>query len=130
LAFFGANLFKVPAGGWIPLVIAACAFFVMATWRRGRELTQRHLNEDIEPLEDFVAGLDGNTYPRVPGTAVFMTASGPKTPPMLLHHLRHNRALHEQALLLTVHTQDVPRVPANERLQYEELGHGLYRLQL
>lgn len=130
LAFFGANLFKIPDGGWIPLLIAAGVFFIMGTWRRGRELMQRHLQEDIEPLDDFINGLDGNTYPRVPGTAVFMTASSPKTPPMLLHHLRHNRVLHEQVILLTVFTRDVPRVPAARRMECECLGHGIYKLNL
>ncbi|MDN5870214.1 MAG: potassium transporter Kup [Nitrococcus sp.] len=128
LAFFGANLFKIPDGGWIPLVIAGIAFFIMATWRRGRELMRAHLSEDLDPLEEFIDGLNENSYPRVKGTSVFMTASGPKTPPILRHHLRHNRVLHEQVVLLTVHTRDIPRVPAADRLVCKYLGHGIYKL--
>ncbi|MDN5862199.1 MAG: KUP/HAK/KT family potassium transporter, partial [Salinisphaera sp.] len=130
LAFFGANLFKIPDGGWIPLVIAGIAFFIMATWRRGRELVRGHLRDDTESLEDFIAGLDDENCPRVPGTAVFMTSSHMKTPPMLLHHLRHNRVLHKQVVLLTVYTRDAPRVPAAERMECEYLDHGFFRLRL
>lgn len=130
LAFFGANLFKIPDGGWIPLVVAGVVFFVMATWRRGRELTQTHLREDLEPLDDFTKSLGDSKYPRVPGTAVFLTTSRLNTPPMLMHHLRHNRVLHEQVLLLTVHTHDAPRVRASDRLEFEHLGHGITTLDV
>lgn len=130
LAFFTANLFKIPDGGWIPLVIAGMAFFVMATWRRGRELVRQHLRDDVQPLDEFIDNLDTSKHPRVSGTAVFMTGTGHKTPPMLLHHLRHNRALHEQVVLLTVYTQDVPRVPAAKRIEYEDLGHGFRKLHV
>ncbi|WP_123631626.1 KUP/HAK/KT family potassium transporter [Salinisphaera orenii] len=129
LAFFGANLFKVPDGGWYPLALAAAIFFLMATWRRGRELVGRQLREDTEPLEDFIAGLDDDAY-RIDGSAIFMTDAGPRTPPMLLHHLRHNRVLHEQVILLTVYTQDVPQVPAARRMEIEDLGRGFVRVQL
>ncbi|MBO9469103.1 potassium transporter Kup [Endozoicomonas sp. G2_2] len=130
LAFFGANLFKVPEGGWYPLVVAGAIFFIMGTWRRGRELVGRQLRGDTEPLEDFIESIEADTSKRIEGTAVFMTDAGKKTPPMLLHHLRHNRVLHEQVILLTVHTLDVPRVAAADRLKIENLGKGVYRLQV
>jgi KUP system potassium uptake protein len=129
LAFLGANLFKVPDGGWYPLLVAGVIFFIMGTWRRGRELVGRHLKADTEPLEDFIESIDDDAT-RIDGTAVFMTDSGTKTPPMLLHHLRHNRVLHRQVILLTVHTLDVPRVPAADRLKIEDLGKGVHRMQV
>jgi KUP system potassium uptake protein len=67
-----------------------------------------------EPLEDFIAGLDAEPPHRVPGTAVFMAGRPDGTPPMLHHHLAHNQVLHEQAVTLTVLTEEVPRVPAAE----------------
>src|SRR5699024_1381943 len=75
-------------------------------------------------------GLADSSYPRVAGTAVFLTTSRVNTPPMLMHHLRHNQVLHEQVILLTVHTHDVPRVRAAERLQAEDLGCGISRLDV
>lgn len=128
LSFFGANIFKIPDGGWYPLVVAALIFLLMATWRTGRTLVGRHLTDDNQPLERFVDNLDDDF--RIDGTAVFMTGAGTRTPPMLLHHLRHNRVLHRQVILLTVHTRDIPRVPAAERLTIDTLGHGIYRLQV
>ncbi|MFC3105393.1 potassium transporter Kup [Salinisphaera aquimarina] len=129
LAFLGANLFKIPDGGWYPLVVAAGMFFIMATWRRGRELVGRQLKGDTEPLDEFIASQDAKAQ-RIEGTAVFMTDAGTKTPPMLLHHLRHNRVLHQQVILLTVHTMDMPRVPAADRLKIEDMGSGFHRVQL
>lgn len=130
LSFLGANLFKVPDGGWYPLVVAGAIFFIMGTWRRGRELVGRQLRGDTEPLDDFIESIDEDASARIEGSAVFMTDAGSKTPPMLLHHLRHNRVLHEQVILLTVHTLDVPRVPAADRLKIEDLGKGVHRVQV
>jgi len=104
-------------------------FFIMGTWRRGRELVGRQLQSDTEPLDEFIESLDQLPM-RIDGTAVFMTEATSKTPPMLLHHLRHNRVLHEQVILLTVNTLDVPRVPAADRLEIDDLGHGVYRVQV
>lgn len=129
LAFLGANMFKVPEGGWYPLLVAGLIFFIMGTWRRGRDLVTAQLKDDTEPLDEFIDSRDSDTH-RIDGTAVFMTDEGTKTPPMLLHHLRHNRVLHEQVLFLTVHTMDVPRVPAADRLKIEDLGKGFQRLQV
>ncbi|WP_423820721.1 potassium transporter Kup [Salinisphaera sp. SPP-AMP-43] len=128
LSFFGANIFKIPGGGWYPLVVAALIFLLMATWRTGRALIGRHLTDDNQPLQRFVDNLEDDF--RIDGTAVFMTGAGTRTPPMLLHHLRHNRVLHRQVILLTVHTRDIPRVPAAERLTIDALGHGVYRMQV
>ncbi|AWN17123.1 Kup system potassium uptake protein [Salinisphaera sp. LB1] len=129
LSFFGANIFKIPDGGWYPLLVAALIFFIMATWRTGRELVGRHLDEETEPLDEFIQAHADESF-RVAGTAVFMTGATRKTPPMLLHHLRHNKVLHAQVILLTVHTRDVPRVAAAERMDIEDLGRGFYRMQL
>jgi KUP system potassium uptake protein len=47
---------------------------------------------------------------------------------MLLHHLEHNQVLHENVLLLTVKTEDVPRIPAADRLEIDDLGEGVHRV--
>lgn len=130
LPFFGANLLKIPHGGWFPVATAVVVFTIMATWRRGRELLRQRLTEDDEPLplEDFLEDLQSDDTIRVGGTAIFLTGSDAGTPPMLLHHLHHNRVLHKQVLLLTVRTEDAPRIPASERLDIDDLGQGVYRV--
>ena len=130
LPFFGANLLKIPHGGWFPVLTAALVFTLMATWRRGTELVRDRLTNHDEPLplDDFLARLKTDDTIRVSGTAIFLIGNETGTPPMLLHHLRHNRVLHKQVLLMTVRTEDVPRIPAADRLEIEELGQGLYRV--
>lgn len=130
LPFFAANLLKIPHGGWFPVLTAVVVCTLMATWRRGRELLRRRLTEDDEPmpLDEFLQGLEANNTIRVSGTAIFLTSNSSATPPMLLHHLHHNQVLHRQVLLLTVRTEDSPRIPAAERLEIESLGQGVYRV--
>jgi KUP system potassium uptake protein len=129
LAFFGATLLKIPTGGWYPLVIAGLIFTLMVTWRRGCRLLARQLQKNQQSLEEFVQSLQARPPIRVPGTAVFVTASDATTiPPILLHHLRHNQVLHQQVVLLRVETEEVPRVPAAERLEVAGLDPNLYRV--
>ena len=138
LPFFGANLLKVPHGGWFPVLTAVAMFTLMSTWLRGRELLSRRLRHDKEadednadesaPLEEFVRELADSATIRVEGTAIFLTGSDAGTLPMLHHHLQHNHVLHERVLLLTVRTEDSPRIPAAERLEIDDLGQGVYRV--
>jgi KUP system potassium uptake protein len=128
LLFLASNSLKIATGGWFPLLIGALIFIVMTTWARGRELLRHQLGRNTLPLDEFLAGLGAHPPIRVPGTAVFLTATLPKTPPMLVHHLRHNQVLHEQVLLLTVITEGVPHVSAGERLIVEDLDQGFHRV--
>jgi KUP system potassium uptake protein len=129
LAFFGATLLKIPDGGWYPLLIAGLIFTLMVTWRRGCRLLTRQLQTSQQPLEEFVENLRERPPIRIPGTAVFMTVSREAiVPPSLLHHLRHNRVLHEQVVLLRVDTEEIPSVPAAERLEIAGLDPNLYRV--
>jgi len=130
LAFLSANLVKFSEGAWFPLAIAAVAFTVMRTWRRGRELVRRGANQDSVRIEHFVDTITRETPLRVPGTAVFLTASNAYAPAALLHNLEHNRVLHERNVILSVETLDVPRAEREERLVLVELGHGFTRLTL
>ncbi len=128
LAFFGANMLKVPNGGWYALAVGALVFFVMITWREGRDLVKTRLRKETELLMLFLSRIAYDPPPRVPGTAVFMSDSGECTPPILLHHLEHNQSLHEQVLMLTVETQRVPWVSAADRLKVRNVGQGFWRV--
>jgi KUP system potassium uptake protein len=128
LSFFGANLLKVPDGGWYALAVGAFVFFVMMTWRKGRELLMAHLRKDTELLMLFLTRIASNPPVRVPGTGVFLTEAGGATPPILLHHLKHNQVLHERVVFLTVQTERVPWVKAAQRLEVKRLGQGVYRV--
>jgi KUP system potassium uptake protein len=129
LAFWGANIVKVPQGGWFPLVIAAVVFLVMVTWRKGRELLGMRLEEGALPLDLALA--DFQKYPRrVPGTAVFLHGNPTRVPPALLHNLKHNKVLHERVIFLRVEAQAVPHVPASDCVTVEPLVDGFTRVTL
>ncbi|MBI5163460.1 MAG: potassium transporter Kup [Magnetospirillum sp.] len=127
LGFLGANLLKIPEGGWVPLVIGALAFALMTTWRRGRVALATRLEAESMPLDLFLRQGGGNAV-RVSGTAIFMTGSADSVPLALLHNLKHNKALHERVVFLRVVAESVPRIPARDRLVVEGLAEGFYRV--
>jgi len=128
VSFFGANMLKIAAGGWFPLVAGGIVFTMMATWRRGREILAQRLEETGEPLDLFLLRIAADPPLRVPGTAVFLVKQIPGTPPQLLHHLAHTQVLHEQVVLLTVVTREVPRVTAAKRLEVFRLEQGFSKV--
>jgi KUP system potassium uptake protein len=128
LAFFAANLLKIEHGGWFPLLVAAAVYLVMATWHTGRLLVLERLHRQEVPLTSFFEHLSKQTPARVPGTAVFMTARGDGAPPILVHHLKHTKALHERVILLTVSIADTPQVAEADRLEMTPLSHGFWRV--
>jgi KUP system potassium uptake protein len=126
--FMGANLLKIGHGGWFPLAAGATVFTLMMTWRRGRLVLSSKLRGEKEPLEGFIEKLVAAPPHRVAGTAVFMAGSRQGTPSMLHHHLEHIQVLHEQVIILTVLTEEVPRVPAAERVEVTPLQMGFARV--
>ncbi|PSJ39841.1 potassium transporter Kup [Sphingomonas deserti] len=129
IAYFAANLTKVPDGGWFPLLIGLIAFTLLTTWARGRQLMLARMREASMPVEIFVKSA-ASSATRVPGTAVFMTTTPDGVPHALLHNLKHNKVLHDRVMLLTVKIEDVPFVEEGRRFDLTDLGSGFYRLVL
>ncbi|MGH8742237.1 MAG: KUP/HAK/KT family potassium transporter, partial [Burkholderiales bacterium] len=130
LAFLSATLLKIADGGWFPLVLGACVFAVMSTWRRGREALFARLRAASVPLEPFLKSLFTDPPQRVPGTAVFLTATPEVTPNALLHNLNHNKVLHERVIFLNVEIRDEPYVPQRERTTCQKLPEGCWRVRV
>jgi len=130
LAFWGANLHKIPAGGWFPLVIGAVVFALITTWKRGREILALRLRAGAIPFADFIEQVYTENPVRVQGTAVFMAGNPDSTPPALLNNWRHNRVLHSRVILLSVRTEEQPRVLRSEKVTIEDLGDGFYQVVL
>jgi len=130
LAFFGANIVKIVDGGWFPLVVGLFIFTLMSTWRVGRTILSSRLAEQGMTIEDFLRELANNRIPRVPGTAIFMSRNPEGVPTTLLHNIKHNKIVHKTVVLLTVETEDRPRLEKKERYEWAELGHGVYRLTI
>jgi len=127
LSFLGANILKIRSGGWVPLVIGVALFTMMTTWKRGRGILLERLKEITMPLDGFLESLALGSIPRVGGTAVFLTSESGGAPVVLLHHLKHNKVLHERVILLSIQTADMPEVPNAERLTVEPKSHGFVR---
>ena len=128
LAFFGANLLKLPEGGYIPLLLGLLIFGVMTTWHRGIEALRARLNEHPQDPAEFLARLQSGRVPRVPGTAVFLSGSEQPVPPLLVRHVAQFKALQETAVSLTVHFVEVPRVEEAERASVTRVAPELWHV--
>ena len=126
VVFFASNMLKLVAGGWFPIVIGIGMFLLMLTWTQGRRLLARKLREDAFPLDDFLKSVFIHPPIRVDGTAVFLSSEPGATPNALMHNLKHNKVLHEHNLFVTVKLHEVPRIPANERVELKALGNDCW----
>ncbi len=126
IPFLIANALKIKNGGWVPLAMAVGIYLLMTTWKRGREILAKRMLEKTVPLKMLLADLAAEPPIRVPGTAVFMYGTADGTPPALVHNLVHNKVLHEKVVFLTVITEDVPHVPAEERVTVKRSGKGFH----
>ncbi len=128
VAFFSANLVKIEEGGWFPLVVAGGVYTLMTTWNRGRARLSAIIRENTLPMDLFLQDVARRQPTRVPGTAVFLTSDPTGAPPVLLHHLKHNKVLHEKVMLMSVVTEEIPTVDLEERVECRELGQGFYQV--
>ena len=122
LTYFGANLTKVLHGGWLPLLIALIVATVMLTWQRGRTLVTERRTEMEGPLEPFIDWLHGDPVARVPGTAVFLHPSKQSTPLALRENATFNHVIHENVLIVSTTSENVPHIPDDERVELDHLG--------
>ncbi|MCE5334559.1 MAG: KUP/HAK/KT family potassium transporter [Desulfobacteraceae bacterium] len=127
-SFFGANLLKIFDGGWITLTIAAVVATALTTWRDGRAALAKIMAGSRLPVDTFLEDVARHKPIRVPGTAVFMSVSPLGIPISLLHHFKHNKVLHEQVVILSIRSADIPTVSDQNKVTLEELGQGFYRL--
>jgi KUP system potassium uptake protein len=128
LSFWGANMLRVPRGGWFPLVIATVVLAGMTTWSLGREILARRMAASTLPVEFFLADLADNPPRRTAGTGIFMARGADGTPPALLHTIQHFGAVPERVVILSVLTVQVPRYAPEQRIEVKQLGDGFHRV--
>lgn len=130
LAFFGANIPKIPHGGWFPLVVGAIVFAMLTTWFTGRRLVRERAGRGRTPLGEFIEGALEQDPKRVDGTAVYLFGVPGAAPPPLLYNFRSNHVFHDRVLAVNVVTDDVPRVHPVERVKETELADGVTQIEL
>jgi KUP system potassium uptake protein len=128
LAFLSSNLVKLGDGGWFPVAVALGVYALLSTWKRGRDALGEQILAASLPLELLLADLERRPLARVPGTAVFLSSAQGRAPPELLHHLKHNKVLHERVILVSIVTEEVPRVSRKERATVRSLGGGFHQV--
>jgi KUP system potassium uptake protein len=130
VAFLAANLLKVVDGGYVPLMLAGCSMIIMWTWVRGTGLLSQKTHRDSIPLQDLIRMLEKSKPTRVPGTAIFLTNQPDVAPSALMHNLKHNKVLHEQVWIMSVNTEDTPRVPKANRYKVARVSPDFTRISL
>jgi KUP system potassium uptake protein len=128
LAYFGANLLKLFTGGYVPVLLAIVLIVMMWTWVRGTRILFEKTRKTDVPLAELISMLEKSPPHRVRGTAVFLTSDPETAPSALLHNLKHNKVLHEKNVILTVRTEDTPRVRDEDRVKVENIGETFYRV--
>lgn len=130
LIFLSANAARILTGGWLPLLIAAALFTIMATWVRGAAILHDKTRRDSVPLNELIEILQARRPHRVPGAAIFLTSDADTAPVALMHNLKHNKVLHERNVILTVQTAETPRVPDKERVSIEPINDDFKRVTI
>ncbi len=128
LAYFGSNLLKFVDGGWFTVSVAGLLAMVMITWRDGRAALARRFEYAKGPIKVLLHDLETYKLIRTPGTAAFLSVSPSGVPVVLLNYLKHNEALPEKAILLSILSADTPYISKKRRISLEELGQGFYRV--
>jgi len=130
LTFLSANSLKIPNGGWLPILLGGALVFTMLTWRRGTAILAEKTRRLEVSLSDLVRRLDTKPPHRVPGTAIFLTGNPDGAPTALLHNLKHNKIIHEANIVLTIRTEQMPRVPPEARATITDLSPSFKQITM
>jgi KUP system potassium uptake protein len=130
LTFLGANLIKIPAGGWFPLVVGAILFTILTTWYKGRSILGKAMQPMSVSIEHLFERFKTEPPIRVEGTGIFLAGVPHRAPPALLNNLKHYHVLHERVVLVSVSISDRSKVDQPFRIRWEELGEGFYQVRL
>ena len=130
LAFFSANVVKILDGGYVPMFVGASMVVMMWTWTRGTRLLEQKTRRDSIPLRDLLRMLEKSKPTRVQGAAVFLTSDPEVAPTALMHNLKHNKVLHERIFIISVKTEQVPRVNPKKRYEIERISDDFTKVTL
>lgn len=131
LAFWGANLGKITNGGWVPLLLAAVAMFVMLTWYQGMKYLRTNYYMEKVSLMDIITHFDSKDLNILKNTtSVFVTDPYDNSGGCFLHYLKLSHMIPEHVLIVSVMIETRPSVPTNERYKLTAVGKNIYRIVL
>jgi KUP system potassium uptake protein len=129
ICFFSANAVKILEGGWFPLVMGIALFTIMTTWRTGRQLIAREINQGLLTQEEFFESIKlSKSLLRVQGTAVFMSGARGLVPVAMLHNIKHNKVIHQRVIFVNVTVENTPYVRREQQVQIEEVCENVHRI--
>ena len=130
LTFFAANLLKLFDGAWVPLLFGMVMAIVVWTWMRGATILTKKTRKIEVPMQDLVRSLEKRPPHIVPGTAIFLTSDPDFVPTSLMHNLKHNKVLHQNNVILTVETDNLPRVDLSDRVRLHKISDRFTQVTL
>jgi len=128
ISFFSSNILKIAQGGWFPLALGLGIYIVMRTWNWGRKILLRKIDEETQPIQNFIDEYMSIRVVTIPGTAIYMSSNPKGTPSALAKNLKHNRILHKQIIVLSIVYEKAPHVNTQETILIENPTEGFYRV--
>ncbi len=130
VGYFAGSIIKLLEGAWITVLSTIILCIAMATWRDGRRILAERISNGMLPLDLMIEECERGNIVRVQGTAVFMSSLSDGVPLALMHHLKHNKALHKRVVLLSVQFLEAARLKGSERITSTEMEQGFHRVVL
>ena len=130
LTFFSANLLKLFDGAWVPLLFGMVMAVLVWTWMRGASILTKKTRKIEVPMQDLIRSLEKRPPHIVPGTAIFLTSDPDFVPTSLMHNLKHNKVLHQNNVILTVETDNLPRVDLSDRVKLHKISDRFTQVTL
>lgn len=130
VAFFSANISKIPHGAWFSLAVATVLYVLMWSWSSSRQAMLAALTKEAVDVQAFASKVIAGDFKTTEGTGVFLVASPTMIPRPLLSSIRNFGRIHETTILLTIQTLDTPFATAAERSEVEEIAPGMWRVFL
>lgn len=129
ILFFSTNIVKFLSGGWVAILVGTMVYILMKTWQNGRLCLLEILKSRSILVEDFLKNVEMLKPHRAKGYAIFMSGDAWGVPFPLIHNMKHNKVLHENIMLLTIKTKEVPTVRPDERIKIRELAPNFHRVR-
>jgi KUP system potassium uptake protein len=107
------------------MLLGVGLFILLSTWKRGSSLVADYRHKFDIPMDAFISGTLPDV-PRVPGTAIYLTADPTLVPSALFHNLKHFKVMHERIIFMHVVIANKPHVMASHRLQVNPLAENIY----